>query len=49
VYVVAFSYPVVPQGSARIRAQMSAAHERPELEAALAAFRKAGKETGVIS
>jgi glycine C-acetyltransferase len=48
VYVIAFSYPVVPQGLARIRTQMSAALERSELEAALEAFRKVGKETGVL-
>ncbi len=38
VYVIAFSYPVVPKGKARIRCQMSAAHTRDELEAALSAF-----------
>jgi glycine C-acetyltransferase len=38
VYVIAFSYPVVPKGKARIRTQMSAAHTRDELERALAAF-----------
>jgi len=38
VYVIAFSYPVVPKGKARIRTQMSAAHTRTELETALAAF-----------
>lgn len=38
VYVIAFSYPVVPKGKARIRCQMSAAHTREELERALAAF-----------
>jgi glycine C-acetyltransferase len=41
VYVIAFSYPVVPKGKARIRTQMSAAHTRDELERALAAFREA--------
>jgi glycine C-acetyltransferase len=41
VYVIAFSYPVVPKGKARIRTQMSAAHTREELERALAAFREA--------
>jgi glycine C-acetyltransferase len=48
VYVVGFSYPVVPQGQARIRVQMSAAHTREELEGALAAFAKVGRELGVI-
>jgi glycine C-acetyltransferase len=38
VYVVGFSYPVVPQGKARIRAQVSAAHTRDELEKAVRAF-----------
>ncbi len=41
VYVIAFSYPVVPKGKARIRTQMSAAHTRAELERALAAFAEA--------
>ncbi len=41
VYVIAFSYPVVPKGKARIRTQMSAAHTRDELEHALKAFREA--------
>src|SRR5690606_27787077 len=49
VYVVGFSYPVVPQGKARIRTQMSAAHERDDLEQALAAFEKVGRELGVIA
>jgi glycine C-acetyltransferase len=49
VYAVAFSYPVVPQGKARIRAQMSAAHDIGQLDRALAAFRRAGKDTGVIA
>ena len=49
VYVVGFSYPVVPQGQARIRVQMSAAHTREELERAVAAFAKVGRDLGVIS
>ncbi len=49
VYAVAFSFPVVPQGKARIRVQMSAAHDRKQLDRALQAFRRAGKTTGVIS
>ena len=48
VYVVGFSYPVVPQGQARIRTQMSAAHTRPQLEQAVAAFAKVGRTLGVI-
>jgi glycine C-acetyltransferase len=47
-YVIAFSYPVVPQGKARIRTQMSAAHEKHHLDQAIAAFAKAGKALGVI-
>jgi glycine C-acetyltransferase len=48
VYVIAFSYPVVPQGLARIRTQMSAALQRSDLEAALEAFAKVGKDVGVL-
>jgi glycine C-acetyltransferase len=47
VYVVAFSYPVVPQGKARIRAQISAAHTRADLEFALAKFVEAKAELGI--
>ncbi len=49
VYAVAFSYPVVPQGKARIRVQMSAAHGTEQLDQALEAFRKAGRAAGVIT
>ncbi len=49
VYVVGFSFPVVPQGKARIRTQMSAAHTRADLDRAIAAFTKVGKKLGVIS
>lgn len=48
VYVVGFSFPVVPRGQARIRTQMSAALERHHLERAVAAFAKVGRELGVI-
>jgi glycine C-acetyltransferase len=48
VYVIGFSFPVVPKGKARIRVQISAAHEIPQLESAVAAFRKVGKQLGVI-
>jgi glycine C-acetyltransferase len=47
VYVVAFSYPVVPQGKARIRTQISAAHTRADLEFALAKFIEAKAELGI--
>ena len=49
VYVVGFSYPVVPQGKARIRTQMSAALTREDLDIALAAFAETGRELGLIS
>lgn len=48
VYVVGFSYPVVPQGKARIRTQMSAAHTRAQLDKAIAAFAEVGKELGIL-
>jgi len=48
VYVIGFAYPVVPQGQARIRTQLSAAHTREDLEKAVAAFVKVGQEMGVI-
>lgn len=48
VYAVGFSYPVVPKGAARIRVQISAAHERPQLEAAVKAFTHVGRELSVI-
>ena len=44
VYVIAFSYPVVPKGKARIRTQISASHEREELARAVAAFAEAAAE-----
>jgi glycine C-acetyltransferase len=47
VYVIAFSYPVVPQGKARIRAQLSAAHTREDLEFAAAKFAEARSELGL--
>ena len=49
VYVVGFSYPVVPKGQARIRVQMSAAHTREQLERAARAFAVVGRELGVIA
>ena len=48
VYVIGFSYPVVPQNQARIRTQMSAGHEREHLDKAIAAFAKIGKNLKVI-
>lgn len=48
VYVVGFYYPVVPKGQARIRVQISAGHERHHLDQTIAAFKKIGKELGVI-
>ncbi|GAC1664310.1 MAG: glycine C-acetyltransferase [Steroidobacteraceae bacterium] len=48
VYVIGFSFPVVPKGQARIRTQMSAALERSQLERALQAFTEVGRELGVI-
>jgi glycine C-acetyltransferase len=48
-YVVGFSYPVVPQGQARIRVQMSAAHTSEQLARAAGAFAKVGRELGVIA
>jgi len=49
VYVIGFSFPVVPKGKARIRTQMSAAHTRQQLDRALAAFAKVGRALGVIA
>jgi len=48
IYVIGFYYPVVPQGKARIRVQISAAHDMEHLDKAITAFTKVGKELGVI-
>ena len=47
--ITVFFFPVVPQGKARIRVQMSAAHSRADLEFAVAAFTQAGRELGLIA
>jgi glycine C-acetyltransferase len=49
IYVIGFYYPVVPQGKARIRVQISAAHEKQHLHQAIAAFVETGKSLGVIA
>ena len=48
VYVIGFSYPVVPKGKARIRVQLSAAHSQAQIDRAIAAFAEAGRELGVL-
>ena len=49
VYVVGFSYPVVPKGQARIRVQISAAHTKKHLDRAVEAFKKVGKKHGIVN
>ena len=48
IYVIGFYYPVVPKEQARIRVQLSAAHEKEHLDKAIEAFMKIGKELGVL-
>lgn len=48
IYVIGFSFPVVPKGQARIRTQISAAHSKEQLDKAIAAFTTIGKEMGII-
>lgn len=49
IYVIGFSFPVVPKGQARIRTQMSAAHSTADIDRAVAAFAEVGRELGVIA
>ena len=48
IYVIGFFFPVVPKGEARIRVQISAAHEKAHLDRAVDAFTKVGKDLGVL-
>ena len=49
IYVIGFSYPVVPKGQARIRVQLSAAHTEAHIDQAVAAFTTVGREMGIVS
>jgi glycine C-acetyltransferase len=49
VYVIGFSYPVVPKGQARIRTQISAAHSKDDINKAIQAFKKVGRKYHVMS
>jgi glycine C-acetyltransferase len=49
IYVIGFSFPVVPRGQARIRVQLSAAHSEEQIDRTIAAFTKIGRKHGVIS
>jgi glycine C-acetyltransferase len=48
IFVTGFGFPVVPQGQARIRCQVSAAHSRQDLDQAIEAFKKVGRKLGVV-
>jgi glycine C-acetyltransferase len=48
IYVIGFSYPVVPKGRARIRTQMSAAHTPEQIDVAVDAFKRVGAALGVV-
>lgn len=48
IYVVAFSYPVVPKGAARVRVQLSAAHTLDDVQRAVKAFAEVGKNIGLV-
>ena len=48
VFVTGFGYPVVPQGQARVRCQLSAAHTKADLDEAIAAFKKVGRKLGIV-
>jgi glycine C-acetyltransferase len=48
IYVIGFFYPVVPQGQARIRTQLSAAHDKEHLDKTIAAFKKVGEKYGIL-
>ncbi|MEO7043115.1 MAG: aminotransferase class I/II-fold pyridoxal phosphate-dependent enzyme, partial [Gemmatimonadaceae bacterium] len=49
VFVTGFGFPVVPQGQARVRCQISASHSRDDLDAAVAAITSVGRQLGIIS
>jgi glycine C-acetyltransferase len=49
IYVIGFSYPVVPKGQARIRTQMSAAHTQEQLDRAVQAFIKVGTQLNILT
>ena len=48
VFVTGFGFPVVPQGEARVRCQLSAAHTKADIDEAIAAFKKVGTKLGII-
>ena len=49
IYVIGFSYPVVPKGKARIRVQISAAHSTEDVDRAVTAFTEVGRDLGILS